>query len=111
QMDTKLLEGCYVNSVNYFETGRGIAFSAKLFLDGKEIGTIYNDGTGGCTYERITMNEMRQELIERSKNHMKAYDPQIVHDSLVVESFLNHLMDMHDFGRIISDEELLSGSF
>lgn len=110
-MDTKLLEGCYVDSVKYFETGRGIAFTAGIFLDGKEIGTIHNDGIGGCTYERIANKEIRQELKERSKNHIKAHGLEILHDSLIVETFLNHLMDMHDFGRIISDEELLSGSF
>tara|TARA_Y100000310_G_scaffold193824_1_gene193768 strand:- start:251 stop:463 length:213 start_codon:yes stop_codon:yes gene_type:complete len=34
-----------VKSVRYFETNRGLGYEAKT-----ENGSIWNDGSGGCTY-------------------------------------------------------------
>lgn len=89
-----LLEGCHVTEATE-ETAFGFVRSAKLFLDGNEIGTVHN--TDGNYCESILDAYLHNEFIIRAKKYLLEVDPEIVGDAIVPE-FIEQLLAVHDVG-------------
>lgn len=101
---TTELNGVSVKSVEYLNTSRGVAFTASLFLDNQKIGFIENSGTGGPTSVFIEIKEAREEFSIRMKEYFKNLNDEPVEEE---STFADHLLDVHDFGKVLSDEEKL----
>ncbi|MFE8701227.1 hypothetical protein ACFYKX_11530 [Cytobacillus sp. FJAT-54145] len=93
------IHGISIKSISYLETSRGVAYTAPLLLDGKEVGTIENQGNGGATM--IRMNHEAQEEFQSRMNTYFA-EQNLETDE---EVFAEHLIDVHEFGRVLTEEE------
>jgi len=71
-------------TISYLETSRGVAFTAKLLLDDKPVGSIENRGVGGFTAAHLDDRSSVQVLLDDAAKKADT----------TVEFFLNDLMDI-----------------
>lgn len=101
----QLLGGCYVHGVKYLETSRGVAFSGILTMDGEDIGMVENSGTGGATTIQLHEPDKREELTKRIEAHFVENGKWEKYQTMADEFFANELLDVHDFGKVLTDED------
>ena len=77
------------NSIQYFETTRGVAFSADLLLDGVKVGTVEHAGQGG--WAQAELNGTHDSTIRKQLEHA-AHEQE--NGGAEVEYYLEHLMDV-----------------
>lgn len=99
---TNTLNGVHVENVEYFGTSRGVAFTGKVFLDNQKVGTLENKGNGGATSFYIENKEAREEFAIRMKEYFTKENIQPIEEE---STFAEHLLDLHDFGKVLTDEE------
>jgi hypothetical protein len=100
--EKKTLNGVHVENVQYLSTSRGVAFTAVLYLDDQKIGMVENRGEGGPTSVDITDQEAKEEFYIRMQEYFVQQNIQPVEEE---SEFVDHLLDLHDFGRVLTEEE------
>lgn len=101
-MTAKTLKGMRIKKINYLETSRGVAYTAPMLLDEKEIGSIENNGEGGPTDIRV-YGESRQELQERMNAYFKENNIEFL--GTKEEEFAEHLIDLYEYGKVLTEDE------
>jgi hypothetical protein len=71
------------SSINYLETSRGVAWTARLFRDGDYVGELENRGDGGETSIWTNTNDVKPELEAIAKDN-----------NVMLDTLLNHLVDL-----------------
>jgi hypothetical protein len=65
------------SSIQYCPTSRGVAYHAKLLLDGKPVGTIENSGRGGFTQNSLnnpkTVGPLLKDAADRADTTVEFY--------------------------------------
>lgn len=102
----KDINGIKVAAINYMETSRGVAYVAPILMDEKPIGKIENLGDGGMTRMYIDF-EVRSEFYKRKDEYFREQGIPIYEDGRDFEIFADHLIDVKEFGRVLTDEEKL----
>lgn len=100
-----LLMGCYVYGVRYLETSRGVAFSGILKMDGEDIGMVEKSGTASATTIQLHEPEKREELTKRIQVYFEENGKWEDYQTMPDEFFANELLDVHDFGKVLTDKE------
>ncbi len=77
------------NSIKYFDTSRGVAFSADLLLDGVKVGTIEHMGQGGVA--EVCLIDNADDTVRKQLNRAVLEDE---NSSAQIEYYLEHLMDV-----------------
>ena len=72
------------SSIQYCPTNRGVAYHAKLLLDGKPVGTIENGGRGGFTQNTLDNPKTVGPLLKSAADRADT----------TVEFYLEDLMDV-----------------
>lgn len=101
--NNKSLEGIRVGEVKYTETSRGVAIDAVVYLDDVKVGYLENRGDGGATSIFIEPGEARTTFKMRRDSYFGANN--IEDTGLSDEIFADHLLDVHDFGKVLTDDE------
>ena len=74
------------DSISYFETGRGVAYSGDLVYKGETIGKVCNEGNGGDTH-LVGRCDFHEELEAAATTTCPdSYEPE--------SSYFNHLFDV-----------------
>lgn len=98
--NVKTLEGIHVTKARYRDTNRGVAFIADLYMDNEKIGYVENKGDGGASAIEV-LPEFRQEFKKRMDTYFTTVERQLPEE----EQFVEHLIDMQEFGKVIGDFE------
>lgn len=94
--------GLTLKGMSMTETGRGYAWSAKIHLNGKKVGTVENRGDGGCNFVHAEIG-VCQKLVEGAKaggyiqTEADGETPAVFeNDEVYLEEFLTDLFDSMD---------------
>lgn len=102
------INGIFVTNVNYLETSRGVAYTAHIFMIVHEnqnlVGIIENRGDGGMTSIYIEP-EHRETFNNRMYDYFRTIGTAIHEDERDYEVFADHLLDMYEHGRVLTDAE------
>lgn len=101
---THNIKGILVKNIKYVPTHRGTAFTADLYMDGKNVGTVENKGVGGCSSIYPDNAELRSEIEKRRKEYFNEENVAVYDD--VNSVFVDHLIDLLEFGKVLNDEEV-----
>lgn len=74
--------GVQIKAFKMIETHRGIAWSASVYLDGKKLGMVDNDGSGGMTHVRFGKAEQEQVMSALKK---QGYTLKLTYGDLTVD--------------------------
>lgn len=104
-MEAKTILGLKIKNYVEEDTSRGVFYSASLWLDDKEIGSLENPGDG--SYTRIYIMEKRDREVFNEK--MQAYFKQLGWDTskqalyALDYTFAEHLISLFEEGKVDQD--------
>lgn len=116
------LNGIRMVDVKYLETSRGIAYTGTILMDGEVVGDVEHRGDGGMLNVYFADKEKRIEFVKRAVTYLEETEGQvptlsevykgesdafIQHhiDMQIEEAFAEVLLDVHDFGKVLTEEE------
>jgi hypothetical protein len=79
-----------LKAVHYFNGHDGYGVSANLYMDGKKIGEMLDDGWGGGIQIHIASVEKQKEFSERVQSYFAEQPDEFETDDI----FLNYLLDL-----------------
>lgn len=85
------IKGISISHYNQMETSRGIAYSGKVYVDGKEVGMFENQGNGGCTTLRVP--RQTEEEIEKRRLQYYTERPALYND---MDSFIEEWISLYE---------------
>lgn len=80
-------------TIKYFETGRGLAYTADITYKGKKVGIIENQGNGGDTFPRFNDDCFKEFRAEANENCNDSFEP----ESTYIEQMLNDAEESNKF--------------
>lgn len=99
------LHGYSIKNTQFFPTRNGLGFHAALIFNGDCIGTVTNNGDAGASSATFTQCEERNAFERIVATYVDTLMPTL-HLSLKIDMFIDHLMDISTFGKVLSMEEV-----
>lgn len=116
------LNGVRIVDVKYFETSRGVAYTGSILIDEEVVGSVEHRGDGGMLHVIFADKTMRSEFVKRAVSYLEETEAQVATlgdtykgeseafvqhhiDRQITETFAEALIDVHDFGKVLTEEE------
>lgn len=93
----------HITDLKDMETHRGVAYSAKVWMNGKEIGLLSYPGDGSYTRVNILENEFvfKEKVIAYFEG--MGWNPRDEQEYALYYTFAEHLIDMYEEGKITKE--------
>ena len=100
-MSENQIKGIRIEGYRSLETSDGVAYSARIILDGKVVGMLENGGRGGYTSVNIN-TEYLEEFRKRVNEYFKElkWDISDTEEYAIDYTFSEHLIDVYEEGKV-----------